>query len=770
MPLTNTHWGTYEVEVSDGRVTALRPFTEDPDPSPIGPPIIDLLDHPTRIRKPAVRRGWLENGPGPADGKRGVDPFVEVGWDEAESLVAAELDRVRTEHGNRAIYAGSYGWASAGRFHHAQSQIHRFLNCLGGYTRSVNTYSYAAAEVIVPHVLGTFGGMLSTHTSWASIAEHCELFVGFGGLVLANGQMGNGGTGRHVQREGFQAAVRAGVTFVNVSPRRLDMEGPAAPVWIPVRPNSDTAMILALCHTLRAEGLVDEAFVARYTSGYDRFAAYLDGTGFNGAGDGVVKDADWAAGLTGIAADDIRHLAREMAAKRTMVSISWSLTRQQFGEQPYWAAISLAAMLGQIGLPGGGIGFGYGISNQIGNNVAKMPYAALPQGTNNVSDFIPVARISDMLLNPGQAFDYNGASYHYPDIRLVYWAGGNPFHHHQDLNRMLAAWDRPDSVIMHDWCWNAATRRADIVLPCTTMLEREDIGMSPKDPYIVAMARAIEPVGAARDDYSILAGIAAKMGLSDAFTEGRSAEDWLKWLWSASQNRAKAQGTTLPDYDDLVRDGYHRIAPRDAEMVMMSAFRDDPELAPLNTPSGRIELFSDRVAAFGYEDCHGHATWNEPDEWLGNAGEDFPLHMLGKQPGNKLHSQLDPGAHSQRAKIKGHEAIEINPQDAAVRGIAAGDIVVVSSPRGRCLCGAVVCDGVMPGVVMISTGAWFDPEDPAKGGTCRHGNPNVLAPDIPTSKLSQGPAAHSCLVQVARYEGPDVRIEAFDPPQIVSGR
>ena len=172
-----------------------------------------------------------------------------------------------------------------------------------------------------------------------SIADHCELFVGFGGLVLANGQMGNGGTGRHIQREGFRAAVRAGVKFVNVSPRRLDMEPPADPVWMPVRPNSDTALILALCHTLRAEGLVDEVFVARCTAGYDQFASYLDG-----GSDGTARDADWAEGLTGIAADDIRHLAREMASKRTMVSISWSLTRQQFGEQPYWAAISLAAM------------------------------------------------------------------------------------------------------------------------------------------------------------------------------------------------------------------------------------------------------------------------------------------------------------------------------------------------------------------------------------------------------------------------------------------
>ncbi|MEK9558890.1 MAG: molybdopterin-dependent oxidoreductase, partial [Alphaproteobacteria bacterium] len=240
--MTSTHWGTYEVELKDGRVARLTPFSEDGDPSPIGPPIADLLDHPTRIKRPAIRRGWLENGPGPAGGNRGSDSYVEVSWDEAERLVGAELGRVRQSYGNSAIYAGSYGWASAGRFHHAQSQIHRFLNCIGGYTRSENTYSYAAAEVIVPHILGTFGGMLAQHTCWEGIARDCELFVGFGGLVLANGQMGNGGTGRHVQRAGYRAAADAGVKFVNVSPRRLDMESPGNPDWIPIRPNSDTAM------------------------------------------------------------------------------------------------------------------------------------------------------------------------------------------------------------------------------------------------------------------------------------------------------------------------------------------------------------------------------------------------------------------------------------------------------------------------------------------------------------------------------------------------
>ena len=761
MPLTSTHWGTYEIATSNGRVTGLKPFSEDRDPSPIGSSLPELLDHPTRIKRPAVRRGWLDNGPGPADGKRGGEPFVEVGWDEAERLVAAELDRVRKDHGNSAIYAGSYGWASAGRFHHAQSQLHRFLNCIGGYTRSVNTYSYAAAEVIVPHVLGDFTGLLPRHTSWPNIAAHCELFVAFGGLVLGNGQMGNGGTGCHVQREGYGAAVSAGVEFINISPRELDLEALAPSRTIQLRPNSDTALMLALCHTLRSEGLADDAFLARYTVGYETFAAYLDGVT-----DGVRKDAAWAAGLTGVAASKITYLARRMASKRTMISISWSLTRQQYGEQPFWAAISLAAMLGQIGTPGGGIGFGYAIANYVGHNVDPIPYAALPQGTNSVSDFIPVARISDMLLNPGASFDYNGGRYNYPDIRLVYWAGGNPFHHHQDLNRLQRAWQRPDTVIMHEWCWNASAKRADIVLPCTTMLERTDIGMTPRDPFAIAMTKAIEPVGEARDDYDILSGIARVMGCETEFCEGRSGEAWVRHLWKQSRRRAAARGVDLPEYADLVAAGYHKVPPPPDEPVLFDAFRADPEANPLATPSGRIELFSETVAAFGYADCHGHATWNEPTEWLGTAGKTYPLHLVGKQPRNKLHSQLDPGSYAGRAKVDGHEPIEINPVDAARRGIRNGDIVRVGNDRGACLCGAVITPEIMQGVVMMSTGAWYDPCP--ETGLCRHGNPNILTPDLATSPLAQGPGAHSCLVDVTRLEGDSPPVEAFRPPDLVT--
>ena len=539
--LTSNHWGTYRVHVKDGRVFSLSDFEEDRDPSPIGHGIVDVLDDKTRIKAPMVRKSWLEGGPGTAGHLRGEDAFVEVSWDTANQLIADELRRIIAAHGNSAIYAGSYGWASAGRFHHAQSQLKRFLNCIGGFTSSKNTYSFAAAEVVVPHVLGTFRGHLNTTTTWDSIAANCELFVAFGGVPLKNGQISQGGTGAHVQQAGLLAAHAAGVRFVNISPLAEDVDARVGPEWLAPRPGTDVALILALCQTLLQDGLHDQGFLDRYTHGFDRFATYL-----LGQTDGIVKSADWASEICDIPADDIRSLARRTAASRTMISVAWALTRQDHGEQPFWAAITLAAMLGQMGLPGTGLGFGYSAMNDQGLNRHQVDFASLPMGENPVKDFIPVARITDLLEAPGETFDYDGQQYTYPDIKLVWWAGGNPFHHHQDLNRMRRAWARPDTIIVNEWCWNAAAKHADIVLPCTTPLERQDIAMTYKDPYIVAMDRAIPPVGASRDDHEIFKGIAKRMGVEEAFTGGRSPEEWLRWLWSTSRQRAQRTGSTCP--------------------------------------------------------------------------------------------------------------------------------------------------------------------------------------------------------------------------------
>lgn len=761
-PTVATHWGTYRARESAGGVVSLEPLACDPDPSPIADAMIAGRTDPCRILRPAIRRSFLENGAASRE-RRGRDAFVEVDWPVALDCVAGQLDRVRKEHGNRAIYGGSYGWASAGRFHHAQSQIHRFLNCIGGCTRSFSNYSHAAGDVILPHVVGDRRGLLTEHTPWCVVTEHTRLVVMFGGLPRKNAQVNAGGISRHVLRESLVACRRAGARFVSVSPVRDDAIPEIDALWLAPRPGTDVAIMLGLAHTLLAEGLHDGAFLDRYTIGFERFRAYL-----LGQSDGVEKSADWASAISGLDPSDIRELARAMASTRTLVMTSWSLQRADHGEQPYWMTITLAAMLGQIGLPGGGFGFGYACVNGVGNTVLDFTWPSLPQGINPVEDFIPVARLADMLLDPGGTYDFNGSARTYPDARLVYWAGGNPFHHHQDLNRLVRAWRRPEVVVVHDSWWNALARHADIVLPAATQIERNDIACSARDRMIAASHKLFEPAGEARTDFAIFSDLAARLGGEDAFTEGRDEESWLRLLYLQACQRAASAGLTLPPFDVFWSQGFHLLPePREARPLLAS-YRADPDAAPLNTPSGRIEIFSQRIDGFGYADCPGHPCWLEPQEWLGAPqAARFPLHMTSNQPATKLHSQYDFGTVSAGARIKDREPVRLHPDDAAARGISTGDMVRIFNDRGACLAAAVVSDAVRAGVVQIATGAWFDPASPDEDRPLeKHGNPNVLTPDRGTSRLAQACSAHSCLVEIERFDEDVPPLTCFAPPVV----
>ncbi len=763
LPLTSTHWGTYRAKVKNGKVQELIGWEYDKDPSPIGPGILDIQDGPTRIDAPMVRKSWLDFGPGNRNELRGIDPFVEVSWEKAEQLVADELSRVKNTYGNASIFGGSYGWASAGRFHHAQSQLHRFLNCIGGYTRSKFTYSFAAAEAMVPHILGSYRAYLDTCTSWDLINKNTKLFVCFGGIPIKNGQISQGGTGNHYQRKNLVEAANSGIEFINISPLKSDLIDEVKGDWIKARPNTDTALMLGLAHTLHTEGLSDIEFLNKYTQGFEKFLPYL-----LGKKDGIEKNAKWAANICNIPESKIIELARKISSKRTMISISWSLTRQDHGEQPFWMAIMLASMVGQIGLPGGGFGFGYSATNYIGGQFKVLPGAAFPQADNEIENFIPVARISDLLLKPGQKFDFDGKTYEYPDTKIVYWAGGNPFHHHQDINRLVKAWEKPDTIICNEWCWNTLAKRSDIVLPCTTPLERGDIMMTPRDPFVVSMSKLVEPFGKAKNDYEIFSGIAKKMGVEKKFTEGRNQEEWQKWIYKQTFERAAAANIKIPSYKKFREKKWFKIDDPSEPTLMLKDFRADPFKNPLNTKSGKIEIFSQTVSDFGYDDCPGHPVWIEPCEWLGKKNKKFPLHLISNQPKNKLHSQMDHGNYSKSFKIKDREPVEINPIDAKSRNLKNGDIVKLFNDRGACLAGVIIDETVMPGVVQISTGAWYDPENPEKNNSiCKHGNPNVLTRDKGTSKLGQGPIAHSCLVEMEKYKDKLPKVTAHEPPIII---
>ena len=759
--LTASHWGTYTLQRgAGGQVDALQPLPDDPDPSPIGAAMLDAYRHGPRVLRPAIRRSWLDDGPGAHPERRGRDPFVQVGWDQAIRLVGDDLRRVIDAHGNRAVFAGSYGWASAGRFHHAPGQLKRFMNTLGGFVRHTDSYSLGAGRVVMPHIALDMDRLMQQHDDWATLAAHTRRFVSFGGVPRKNAQIDAGGVSRHHLHQGLQALAAAGCRFVHFSPVRSDLDVPAdALEWIAIRPGSDTAVMLALATEIVLAGRHDRAFLQRHCHGFERWQRYL-----LGHDDGVVKNADWAAPLAEVPAQRLRALALEMTAEtnqadggHTLVNVAWSLQRADHGEQAFWAGVGLAAVVGHIGLPGGGFAT-YGSANLMGADSPALPNPTFPQGPNPVADFIPCARIADLLLHPGEPFAYNGGTHTYAPIQLVYWAGGNPWHHHQDLNRLLRAWRRPQTIVVHEQVWNAHAKMADIVLPASTTTERADIGASHRNPLLVAMRAVDAPPGQARDDHAIFSDLAAHLGVQQAFTLGRSPTDWLRAMWDDWRAKVAPLGLAdLPDFDTFWQRGAYRVPATTARpRPLLQAFRADPQAQPLATPSGRIELFNERVAGFGLADCPGHAAWFAPAEWLGSPqAQRFPLHLLSDQPATRLHSQLDFSAHSLAHKVAGREPVWIHPADAAARGIADGDVVELFNDRGACLAGAVVTDAIRPGVLKLSTGAWYDPMAwGTPGSPCRHGNPNVLTRDAGASSLSQGCSAQTCLVDLRKAVNP----------------
>lgn len=760
MPTHLTHWGAFEAETDGRSLNSVRPWSGDPDPRDLIHNVASAQHHPTRVLRPAVRSGWLENGPGSGAG-RGTEPFVEVSWEQAVDLVSGELARVYAEYGPSAVYGGSYGWASAGRFHHAQSQIHRFLNTLGGYVAGWSDYSYGASGILLPHVVGSAGAIMAGATSWDVISRTTDLFISFGGLSEKNSGINSGGIGRHSARDAIRRAVARGCRFIDISPIADDTYAEAKAEWIAPLPGSDAALMLALAFVLDAEDLADRAFLSTHCVGFDRFLPYLRGTA-----DGVPKDPAWAERLTTVPADRIVRLARDMAAARTMINLSWSLQRQQHGEQPIWLGVTLAAMLGQIGLPGGGFQHGYGATAEVGlpKRVASAP--SLPQGRNVETSGIPVARISDMLLSPGSEIDFNGRRITLPKIELIYWAGGNPFHHHQDLARLRRAFTKPATVVVHEQFWTSTARHADIVLPATMSIERDDYGAGRNDPAFFPMPALTEPAGEARDDYAIFSALAEKLSRGESFTEGRDVMGWLRHLYDAWRSRLAERDIEVVDFDTFWRSENISIPVIDKDQVLLSEFRCDPGANPLPTASGKIEIYSSTIARFGYEDCPGHPVWITPDEWHSGPVA-HPLHLIANQPKTRLHSQLDVGETSQKAKVAGREPLRMHPEDATARGLSDGDVVRVHNDRGSCLAGLVVSDAVRRGVVQLSAGAWYDP-DPDDPSFCRHGNPNVLTADRPASRLSQATTAQHARVEVEKWLGavPEVSTTT-EPPTLL---
>lgn len=767
--ITACRWGLVRPQVRGGKMVALLPFEYDYAPTPNMNSLCELPYSPSRIRFPMVRESYLKDGPTSRD-KRGNDRWVRVTWDQALDLVAKEMKRVYKDYGPSAMFGRSYGWMSTGKINAAINLQQRLLNLCGGFIGCINSYSTAAIGRILPYVIGVAD---PRSTSWDNVLKNSKRVVLWGCDPLVTNDI-DWLTTLHNGAGYFRALKESGIKTIDINPIRTDTGEYLGSEWIAPVPGTDCALMLGMIYELEKSGKADKEFLKKYTSGYDKFLDYV-----LGKSDNTPKTPEWAAKVTGVPAEKIVSLAHELQENRTMIMMGWGIQRIQFGEQPHWMGFTLASVLGQIGLPGGGIGTNYQYSNG-GSPVAYGPFLGgisgavkpvLPFNQNwKGSKVIPVARFVECFLHPGKTIDFNGTKVTYPEVKMVMWAGGNPFAHQPQTNKLAKAWKKPETVVVTDNVWTATARHADIVLPATTQFEHNDItniGTYSNDG-IVAMQQAIEPQWESKPDYWIFSQLAKRMGCEQQFTEGLDEMGWIKRVYEESRQLGTKMGVALPSFEDFWKKGYflYDVKPADRDFVAFADFRADPETNDLSTESGKIQIFSPKIDSYGYKDCLGHPSYLEPTECLNTPNRKYPLAYMACKSRYRMHSQLDGAVGHYFADIRGREPLWIHPDNASARGIKNGDIVMVKNDRGAALAGAYVTDRVRKDAVVLHHGAWYAPKK-MKDGTLVdiHGNSNTLSMDVPTSNLACGNIASSGLVDVVKYTGELPSVYVWEEPE-----
>ncbi|WP_170604108.1 trimethylamine-N-oxide reductase TorA [Ruegeria arenilitoris] len=778
---TGSHWGAIEALVKGGQVAEVRPLADDPHPTDMINGIKGLIYSPSRVRYPMARAEWLDNRKDADRTTRGDNRFVRLTWDEALDLFFEEMERVQILHGPSGLYAGATGWRQTGQFHSCINHMNRAVSMYGGYVKKAGDYSTGAGQTILPYVLGSTE-VYSQGTSWPLILENAKNIIFWANDPLKNLQVG-WTCETHEPFEYFDQLkdkIAAGdIRAISVDPVRTKTQKHIGAEQLYINPMTDVAFMLALAHTLYSEGLHDEEFLSIYTLGFEPFMAYVMGE----AEDGVEKTPEWAAPICGVPVDTIKEFARLLASDRTQLIFGWSVQRQQHGEQPYWMGAIIAAMLGQIGLPGGGISYSHHYSGiGVPTSGASMPGAFplnLDIGVNPVrsddnflgaSSTIPVARWIDCLMNPGGTVEHNGHTVTYPDIRMAIFTGCNPFHHHQDHNKMRVAIQKLETIVAIDYAWTATCRHADLVLPACTQFERNDIDSygSYSRSGVIAMKRLVDPLFHSKTDFEIFSLFCRRFGRETEYTRGWDEMEWIESLYETTRS-ANEGSFEMPSFEEFWENGIVRFE-RGEPWVRHADFREDPEINALGTPSGFIEISSRTIGNYGYDDCGEHPKWMEKLERShGGPGSDkFPLWLQSCHPDQRLHSQMcESDPYRATYAVQDREPVYVNPYDAAERGIENGDIVRVFNDRGQLLAGAVLSDDYPRGVIRIYEGAWYGPVDATPGSLDTYGDPNTVTLDVGASKLSQATSANTCIVEIEKFEGEVPAVTAFGGPNTV---
>lgn len=775
--VSGSHWGAFRAQIYGGKVQAIKPLETDKHPTDMLKGIKGIIYSPSRVRYPMVRLDWLKKHKYSAE-TRGNNRFIRVTWDEAIDLFYRELERVQKQYGPWALHAGQTGWNQTGAFHNCTAMMQRAVGMHGNYITKVGDYSTGAGQTIMPYVLGSTE-VYAQGTSWTEILEHSDNIILWANDPVKNLQVGwNCET--H-QSFGYldqlkEKIAKGEVNVVSVDPVKNKTQRFLQNDHLYINPQTDVAFMLAVAHVLYTEDLYDKKFISTYCLGFDDFIQYVLGN----TKDKIERTPEWAAKICGVTPESIRDFARMLVKGRTQLLFGWCIQRQEHGEQPYWMGAVLAAMIGQIGLPGGGISYGHHYSGigvpstgfaGPGGFPRNLDQGAKPKWDNNdfngYSRTIPVARWIDAILEPGKKINHNGNTVTLPGFKMMVISGNNPWHHHQDRNKMKRAFQKLETVVTIDFNWTATCRFSDIVLPACTQWERNDIDSygSYSGKGLIAMHRLVDPMFQSRTDFEIMTELTRRFGRHEEFTRGMDEMEWVRSLYNDCK-KANEGKFEMPEFDEFWEQSVLEFG-EGKPWVRHADFRKDPEINALGTPSGFIEITSRKIGRYGYEHCQEHPMWFEKTERShGGPGSDkYPFWLQSCHPDKRLHSQMcESEAFRATYAVQGREPVYINPMDAKAKGIKEGDLVRVFNGRGQLLAGAVLSDSYPRGVIRIEEGAWYGPLSEKEGAICTYGDPNTLTLDLGTSELAQATSANTCIVDFEKFTGKVPPVTSFGGP------
>lgn len=709
-----------------------------------------LAESPTRLRYPLLRTG-----------KRGSGEFKRISWDEAIDRAVSELERVIDRYGNEAVYInyGTGAWSSTTK------SFQRLLNLVGGKLGRYNNYSNPQIKTAARLMYGRAGSGSSLST-----AAHAETVIAFGWNPLITRQ--GGGADRHTWPQTCRALAAHGAKIYLIDPRKTESVRDGVE-WVPIKPGTDAALVAAIAHELIVNGSVDLEFLHRYCRGFDEetmpgayrgkglsYRAYIMGE----SADRIEKTPPWAQRVTGVPAAKIREIAHAVAQSDPLyVTQGWGPQRRSNGEWTAWAVMALPCLVGQVGR--------LGTNDGQREASASLTEYGLPTGESPVSASIPAFLFTDAIAHPETMTSENAGVRGTDRLKcgikyLINYASNCLTNQHGDINRthdILADETACEFILGIDCEMTDSARYCDVLLPDLYRFELPSQSSAGFDGALWLTTGTPAPTERyeRKSAYEIASLMAEKLGVRDAFTCGRTEEDWARL--SYERTRERHADLDLPNWDDAVKQGVvmRPLEPR----VALADYIRDPARNPLPTASGKIELFSEKLAAR----ANGVAAVGDAPqaaaarataalgalaplpayvpEWEGvqTADARYPLQLTGYHCAARVHSVWGGLGDLQKRWAEG---AAINSVDAAARGIDDGDMVRVFNERGSCEMRAHVTDDIEQGVVAMAQGAWHDAD--MDGDRIDHaGSINVLTGHR-ASPLAFGNPQHTNICQVER--------------------